>query len=166
MPRKKMLPSKKELLRAIRKETRPPAGFGQWVIIFEAKKLTEDLGLVRLEGYSDKRLEWSGSLSIPLPQAKTFGPDGKELTPSPNWDTIAVGASRFSVLTMEMPVPSPGRIEPCLRQSRGSFRLQAHQARGVTRTCLQIASCSWAGLGRPLWHSKIYAGHGASKASP
>jgi hypothetical protein len=102
MTRKKMTPTKKELLRAIRKETKPPTGFGQWVIIFEAKKLTQNLGLIRLEGYSDKRLEWSGSLSIPLPQAKTYGPDGREQTPSPNWDTLVVGASRYSVLTMEM----------------------------------------------------------------
>ena len=97
-----MRQSKKQLLRAIRKETRPQKGFGQWIFIFEAKKVTDALGLIRVEGYSDKRLEWSGSLSVNLPQAKTFGPDGKELAGQVEWDKLTAGESTHCVLTMEM----------------------------------------------------------------
>src|SRR5436853_22569 len=94
--------SKKQLLRTIRNETKPPKGFNQWVVILEAKKLSDELGLLRVEAYSDKRLEWSGSLSMKLPQPKSYGPDGKELPQTPDWDKLAVGESTYTTLTAEM----------------------------------------------------------------
>ena len=97
-----MRPSKKQLLRTIRKETKPPKGFNQWVVILEAKKLSLELGLLRAEAYSDKRLEWSGSLSVSLPQPKNFAPDGRELPQTPDWDKLAVGQSSYTTLTTEM----------------------------------------------------------------
>jgi hypothetical protein len=92
--------SKKKLLLAIRKETRPPKGFGQWVLIIEHRRISEDLGLLRVEAQLNGKLEWSGSISVNLPEQKKFGPDGKEI--QSDWETLAVGQSRYNVLTFEM----------------------------------------------------------------
>lgn len=92
--------TKKQLLKIIRKETKPPKGFGQWVIVLERRRLSESLGLVVLEAELDGKPEWSGSMSVGLPEAKKFGPEGKEL-PS-EWDAIAPGESGFSVFTLEL----------------------------------------------------------------
>lgn len=107
--------SKKQLLRAVLRESRPPKGFGQWILIFEARRLSDSLGLVRLEGYTDKKLEWSGGLSMNLPQPATVGPDGKEVTGSINWEKLEPGQSRFSVLTFEM------RGKSLLEEAKGFF---------------------------------------------
>lgn len=92
--------SKKQLLRVIRKETRPPKGFGQWVIILEHRRLSDTVGLFRVEAHNDKKLEWSGAISVNLPEPKKFGPDGKEVVS--DWEKLASGQSSFNVFTLEM----------------------------------------------------------------
>jgi hypothetical protein len=92
--------AKKQLLRTVRKATKPKKGFDQWVLTIERRKLTPDVGLFRVEAEFNGRPEWSGSVSVTLPEAKRFGPDGAEL-PS-EWDQLAVGASAFNVLTAEV----------------------------------------------------------------
>ena len=92
--------ARKQLLKAIRKETRPPKGFGQWVLIVERRRLSENLGLLRVEAELDGNPEWSGSMSAALPEAKKFAPDGKELPG--DWDNIAPGESGFHIFTLEL----------------------------------------------------------------
>jgi hypothetical protein len=92
--------TKKQLLKVIRKETKAPKGFGQWVIVLERRRLSEKLGLLRLEAELDGKSEWSGSMSVALPEAKKFGPDGKELPGE--WDNIAPGESGFNIFTLEL----------------------------------------------------------------
>ncbi len=92
--------SKKQLLRAIRKETKPPKGFGQWLLILEHRRVSKDIGLLVLEAQLDGKAQWSGSMSVNLPEQKKFGPDGSELPGE--WDTIGVGQSRFNVFTLEL----------------------------------------------------------------
>ena len=91
---------KKQLLKAIRKETKPPKGFAQWVLVLEHRRLAENVGLLRVEAELDGKLEWSGSASVSLPDAKKFGPDSSELPGE--WDNIAVGQSRFNIFTLEL----------------------------------------------------------------
>lgn len=92
--------ARKELLKTIRKETRPPKGFGQWVLVLERRRQSETLGLLRLDAESDGKPEWSGSMSVALPEAKKFGPDGNELPG--DWDNIAPGESKFNIFTLEL----------------------------------------------------------------
>ena len=92
--------TKKKLLRAIRKETRPPKGFGQWVLVLEHRRLTDRLGLLLVEAQLDGNTEWSGSISMNLPEQKKLGLDGKEL--ASDWDKLAPGQSSYNVLTFEM----------------------------------------------------------------
>jgi len=92
--------SKKKLLSAIRKETKPPKGFGQWVVIIEHRRISENVGLLLGEAQLDGKLQWSGSISVNLPEQKKFGPDGNEI--QGEWETLNPGQSRFNVLTLEM----------------------------------------------------------------
>jgi hypothetical protein len=92
--------SKKQLLRKIRKETRPPKGFGQWVLVIEHRRISEQIGLLVLEAQLDGKHQWSGSMSANLPEQKKYGPDGKEI--QSEWETLGAGESRFNVLTFEM----------------------------------------------------------------
>jgi len=92
--------SKKKLLSAIRKETKPPKGFGQWVVIIEHRRISENIGLLLGEAQLDGKLQWSGSISVNLPEQKKFGPDDKEI--QGEWETLNPGQSRFNVLTLEM----------------------------------------------------------------
>ena len=93
--------SKKHLVRMMRKETRPPKGFTQWYFILEQRRLTDDLGVARLEGYENSKLDWSGGLSVNIPKERMIGPDGKELPLAGDWDKIPVGQSTFMMLTFE-----------------------------------------------------------------
>lgn len=93
------MPSKKRLLRAIRKETKPPSGFGQWILVLEHRRISDDIGLLLAEAQLDGKIEWSGSISINLPEQKKYQ-DGAEI-PS-EWDAISSGQSRYNVLTFEM----------------------------------------------------------------
>src|SRR5258708_6707954 len=92
--------TKKELLHAIRKETKPPKGFGQWILILEHRRLTEGVGLVLVEAQLDSKNEWSGSISVNLPEQKKFGSDGQEI--QSDWEKLTPGQSRYNVLTLEM----------------------------------------------------------------
>jgi hypothetical protein len=92
--------SKKQLLRAIRRETKPPKGFGQWILIIEHRRVSKDIGLLVLEAQLNGKPEWSGSMSVNLPEQKKFGPDGTKL--QGDWETVGVGQSRFNVLTLEL----------------------------------------------------------------
>lgn len=92
--------TKKQLLKIIRKETKPPKGFGQWVIVLERRRLSEHLGLLRLEAALDGKPGWSGAMSVALPEARKVGPDGKELPG--DWDNIPAGESGFHVFTLEL----------------------------------------------------------------
>jgi hypothetical protein len=92
--------TKRHLLRTIRKETKPPKGFGQWVLILEHRRLTDNLGLFLVEAQLDGKTEWSGSISVDLPEQKKFGPDGTE--PASEWEKLTSGQSRYNVLTFEM----------------------------------------------------------------
>jgi len=92
--------TKKQLLKVIRKETKPPKGFGQWVIVLERRRLSENLGLLRLEAELDGKAEWSGSMSVALPEPKKHAPDGSELPG--DWDNIAPGESGFHIFTLEL----------------------------------------------------------------
>ena len=85
----------------MRKETRPPKGFTQWYFILEQRRLTDDLGVARLEGYENSKLDWSGGLSVNIPKERMIGPDGKELPLAGDWDKIPVGQSTFMMLTFE-----------------------------------------------------------------
>lgn len=91
---------KKQLLKAIRKETKPPKGFGQWVLILERRRLSESVGLLRMEAELDGKSEWSGTVSVNLPEQKKFGPNGNELPG--DWDNIAPGQSAFNLITLEL----------------------------------------------------------------
>lgn len=92
--------TKKQLLKAIRKETKPAKGFGQWVLVLERRRLSEAVGLLRLEAELDGKPEWSGSMSVSLPEPKKFGPDGRQLPGE--WDNVAPGESAFNVFTLEL----------------------------------------------------------------
>lgn len=92
--------SKKKLLGTIRRETKPPRGFGQWILVIERRCVSESVGLLRVEAQLDGKLEWSGSVSIDLPEQKKYGPDAKEI--QSEWETLEVGQSRFNILTFEM----------------------------------------------------------------
>lgn len=92
--------AKKQLLKLIRKETKAPKGFGQWVLILERRRLSENVGLLRVEAELDSKPEWGGSMSVNLPEPKKLGPDGKELPGE--WDNIALGQSAFNVFTIEL----------------------------------------------------------------
>ena len=92
--------TKKQLLRAIREQTKPPKGFGQWILVLEHRRLTADVGLLLVEAQLDGKNEWSGSISVNLPEQKKFGPDGREI-PS-DWEKLAPGQSLHNVLTFEM----------------------------------------------------------------
>jgi hypothetical protein len=115
--------SKKQLLRAIRKESKPPKGFGQWIAIIEARRVSEHLGLIRLEWYSNSKLEWSAGLSVNLPQVKVVSPDGKEIAASIEWDKLGPGESTFNVLTCEM------RGKSIWEATQGFFRRSLSDAR-------------------------------------
>lgn len=91
---------KKQLVKAIRKETTPPKGFGQWVLVLERRRLSEAVGLLRLEAELDGKPEWSGSMLVNLPKPKKFGLDGQQLTG--DWDNVAPGQSAFNVFTLEV----------------------------------------------------------------
>ncbi len=98
--RRKIVQSKRELLRKVRDETKPPKGFGQWVVTLERKRLSHEIGLFRLEAQLDGKLQWSGSFSVNVLEERKFGPDGNEI---PNdWDRLAPGHSSYNVLTFEM----------------------------------------------------------------
>ncbi len=71
--------TKKALVRTILKQTKPPKGFIQSYFVFEQRRVSEDIGLLRLEGYDKNKLSWSGSLSVNVPQGKTYGADGRRL---------------------------------------------------------------------------------------
>jgi hypothetical protein len=92
--------TKTQLLRAIRKETKPPKGFGQWVLVLEHRRLSEHLGLLHAEALLDGNLEWSGSISVNLPEHRKLGPDGKTM-PS-EWENLPPGQRRYNVFTFEM----------------------------------------------------------------
>ncbi len=92
--------SKKQLLRVIRKETKPPKGFGQWLLVIEHRRITDTLGLLLVEAQLDGKNEWSGSITVNLPEQKKSAPDGQEI-PS-DWEKIAPGESRYNILTFEM----------------------------------------------------------------
>jgi hypothetical protein len=94
------LTSKKQLLQKIRRETRPQKGFNQWIFVLERRRLAEDAGLLLGEAQLNGKVEWSGSVSIPLPEKKKFSPTGQELPGE--WDDIAPGKSKFNVFTFEM----------------------------------------------------------------
>ena len=91
---------RKQLLKTIRKETKPPKGFGQWLVVLERRRLSENLGVLRLEGELDGKAEWSGSMSVALPEPKKYAPDGAELPG--DWDNIAPGESGFNIFTLEL----------------------------------------------------------------
>ena len=95
-----MMKTKKQLLRAIRKETKPQKGFGQWILVLEHRRVSENVGLLLAEAQLNGKPEWSGSMSVNLPEQKKYGPDGKEL--QGEWDTLTVGQSRYNVFTFEM----------------------------------------------------------------
>jgi hypothetical protein len=92
--------SKKQLLRAIPKETRPAKGFGQWILVFEHRRVSADLGLFLVEAQLDGKVEWSCSVSVNLPEEKKFGPDGQPIPGE--WEKLEAGQSRYNVLTLEM----------------------------------------------------------------
>jgi len=92
--------SKRQLLKIIRKASRPPKGFGQWVLVLERRRLSDKLGLLRVEAELDGKAEWSGSISVGLPEAKKFGPDGTVIPGE--WENIAIGESGFNVFTLEL----------------------------------------------------------------
>jgi hypothetical protein len=95
-----LMQTKKQLLRAIRKETKAPKGFTQWVLILEHRRLSDVVGLLRFEAQLDGKDEWSGSISVNLPEQKKYTSDGREV---PNeWDKITPGQSRFNVFTFEV----------------------------------------------------------------
>lgn len=91
--------TKKQLRRAIRKETKPPKGFGQWLITLEQRRISEDIGLFRVEAEIDGKLQWSAAVSVNLPEAKKFDSTGREIVSE--WDRIALGKSLFNVFTLE-----------------------------------------------------------------
>ena len=92
--------SKKQLLAAIRKGTKPPKGFSQWVLILEHRKLSDSVGLMVVEAQLNGKPEWSGSFSANLPEKPKFGPDGAELPGE--WSDLKSGQSRYNVLTFEI----------------------------------------------------------------
>lgn len=94
-----MTHTKKQLRRAIRKETKPQKGFSQWLITLEQRKISEEVGLFRVEAELDGKLQWSGAVSVNLPETKKFDPTGREI-PS-DWDKVAPGKSLFNVFTLE-----------------------------------------------------------------
>lgn len=92
--------TKKQLLKAIRRETKPGKGFDQWVLIIEHRCVSAELGLVVVEAQLAGKTQWSGSASVNLPETRKRAPDGAEL-PS-EWDAIGPGKSRYNVLTLEL----------------------------------------------------------------
>lgn len=89
--------NKKAVVALILKESRPGPGMSQWVVVYETKRLAENLGLLKLEWYAGTRLEWSGSLSVAI--------DGRgkdNLETGTKWKKIPVGKSGFNVLTFEL----------------------------------------------------------------
>lgn len=92
--------TKKQLLKFIRKEAKPPKGFGQWVIVIERRRLSEHLGLLRIEAELDGKLEWSGSMSVALPEPRKLSSDGKDIPG--DWDNISPGGSGFHIFTLEL----------------------------------------------------------------
>lgn len=92
--------TKKQLLRAIRKETKPQKGFGQWVLVLEHRRVSENVGLLLVEAQLNGKTEWSGSMSVNLPEQKKYGPDGRELPG--DWEALAIRQSRYNVFTFEM----------------------------------------------------------------
>jgi hypothetical protein len=92
--------TKRHLLKEIRKQTRPPKGFAQWVLILERRRLSEAVGLLRVEAQLDGKTEWSGSMSVNLPEPKKFGVDGQPLPGE--WDDVMPGQSTFNVFTLEL----------------------------------------------------------------
>ena len=100
--------SKKQLLQKVRKETKPQKGFSQWVVVLERKRLTADTGLLRLEAQLDGKAEWSGSISIALPEQTKFAADGREI-PS-EWDAISIGQAKFNVFTLEVRGKTVGEL--------------------------------------------------------
>ena len=92
--------SKKRLLSAIRKETKPLKGFGQWIVVLEHRRISEGLGLLLAEAQLDGKIQWSGSISVNLPEKTKFGPDGKAIPGE--WETLEPGQSRFNLITAEI----------------------------------------------------------------
>ncbi len=93
MRRAGALKSKKQLLSAIRRETKPAKGFGQWIVVLEHRRVSENVGLLVVDAQLNGKTEWSGSMSVNLPEQKKYGPDGKAL-PS-GWETLSVGQGRY-----------------------------------------------------------------------
>jgi hypothetical protein len=92
--------TKKQLIQAIRKQTKPQKGFAQWLLVIEHRRLSENMGLILIEAQLDGKIEWSGSASANLPEAKKIGLDGQ---PAPSeWDQLKPGQSRFNAFTFEM----------------------------------------------------------------
>lgn len=60
--------SKKKLLSAVRKETKPLKGFGQWIVVLEHRRISESIGLLLAEAQLDGKTQWSGSISVNLPE--------------------------------------------------------------------------------------------------
>jgi hypothetical protein len=53
-----------------------------------------------VEAFWNGKPQWSGSMTVNLPEKKKFGPDGKELRS--DWEGIAPGQSRHNIFTLEV----------------------------------------------------------------
>src|SRR5258708_18289526 len=69
--------TKKALVRTILKQTKPPKGFIQSYFVFGQRRVSEDIGLLRLEGCDTNKLSWRASPSVNAPPGKTYVADGR-----------------------------------------------------------------------------------------
>lgn len=90
--------SKLQLIELVTRETKPPEGMGQWLIIFEAVRMTKEIGILRLEWYSGTKLEWSSSLSV------TIESNGRtdNLGTGVKWSKLKPGTRQHNVMTFEL----------------------------------------------------------------
>ena len=87
--------SKEEIIEILKKENPPIEGkekYAQLIIVVEFKKIHPDLGIIKGEYYEFDKLEYRGSLLLPLP---------RQISPTDIWSVIEVGKSKFCGFTLD-----------------------------------------------------------------
>lgn len=85
--------TKKELLRLFKKESPEKQKYKQSQIVFELKKVKQNVGLMRLEIYGGGKQEFCGSLYLPIDKVTPGKPTA--------WDTIKIGKSQVFGLVID-----------------------------------------------------------------
>jgi len=90
------LPTKKEILEILNQENAPIDSehiYSQLILILEIKKIKQNLGILKGEYYNGDKLEYRGSLLIPLDKPKFDQPN--------HFDEIKVGEYKFFGFTLD-----------------------------------------------------------------